>query len=597
LLSNCCPNAVPFLTPTRTKAFSTAHVDPAFEIVIGKLEESQAGLEQFPTEALEALNNGVAAYNDFLHLIGTVRCPTADPFPDATSALEPWTGKSGETAWATAATGAPAPLARDGDETNADYVGRIYDVAGICTAERGCTLAGGVAAAGKDCNGFEGCVYPCRYATQVFKDGYGRYVRQAGDGLAGLNTGARAYNDALSATQQNICPVLEEFVDAGAPLRPWTGRSGRTGWVLGATGARGNYGRQGSETNLAYVARIYDSAVASCQGRLDVALQIYADYVAGMETGLGLLHDGTAAYNALVGNGGAAVCPVLPDFPDAYTALHPWYGRGAGLTDWTLRATGVPGRYARSREETNVQYLERIYNVAGTCAAGGACALDHGTTTESVGAGGACNGGVGCVYPCAGAMAGVINSYRWYIGTVGASRIIQSNLGVACPYGYRCPTQEFQALGGTVLQGVEAFRDEINALVALLQGKMTTLLDNAAKSILCEIDCYDLASGVEKVGRGLCEDLLGQVWGGSLALWCLSVFLNVAAVAAAVLRVRLQGRGAGKEQDDSDSDDSNSEDSDSESDGSTDSGSSLPRVIRVARGLWKAPQSRRGSRS
>jgi len=114
---------------------------------------------------------------------------------------------------------------------------------------------------------------------------------------------------------------------------------------------------------------------------------------------------------------------------------------------------------------------------------------------------------------------------------------------------------------------VEAFEKDILKLVTLLQDKMTVLLDRASKDILCELDCYNIATGIGEVGGGLCKDLLGKIMGTSLALWLLSLFLQAAAVAAAVLCVRFKKKKYKIEKADSENSSDNSSDSDSDDTG------------------------------
>jgi len=102
-------------------------------------------------------------------------------------------------------------------------------------------------------------------------------------------------------------------------------------------------------------------------------------------------------------------CP----FEDVYTSttvLSPWAGRSDD-TKWKLLSTGDVGSYSRIGDESNVDYIERIYSVVGSC-----------------------EGGIDCNLPCSNTTKLISSEYQNYIATLETVNSMTSDLGLSCPW-------------------------------------------------------------------------------------------------------------------------------------------------------------------
>lgn len=271
--------------------------------------------------------------------------------------------------------------------------------------------------------------------------------------------------------------------------------------------------------------------------------------------GLNTLNDKISEYNDVLNDNiidagdNSNICPFLEQFESAQTSLEPWDNnrdtRGS-TTSWVQKDTGTVGSYARQGDETNVEYIERIYNIAGVCTSvvGADCILTANGIDTAVVFQETCNSGINCEYFCEEPMQEVFTQYSNYVNLMETAERATANLGVTCPPGRICPDPAFAAAGHpkTTAETVRAFGTEATDLLSSLLDEegLAGGLQDASAPVLCELECFFLAQAMQEVGEDLCVDLLDHVVGLSVALFFLGICLQGAGAFAAVLCVRLK---------------------------------------------------------
>mmetsp|Transcript_11370 Transcript_11370/g.17066 ORF Transcript_11370/g.17066 Transcript_11370/m.17066 type:complete len:847 (-) Transcript_11370:181-2721(-) len=236
-------------------------------------------------------------------------------------------------------------------------------------------------------------------------------------------------------------------------------------------------------------------------------------------------------------------CP----FNDTYTKssiLEPWNeNTGKISTTWILNSTGSYGDYARIGAENSTEYMKRIYSVAGICI-GPSCCLGNDCATIAIED--SCNGGVNCNYPCGNVGEKIAYGHVDYLEGDLIEKKMTADLGVKCPDGYSCPTGEFQSMGHSLTLydlittygiNVTATKDD---LVNLTETKVGEAMDEI-EDFLCNMDVSFVGKRYNQVEKEFCETMFGGFSQISGALWAIALLLEISAVLASVLSVRLRG--------------------------------------------------------
>eukprot|EP00588_Corethron_pennatum_P017129 CAMPEP_0194304654 /NCGR_PEP_ID=MMETSP0171-20130528/2338_1 /TAXON_ID=218684 /ORGANISM="Corethron pennatum, Strain L29A3" /LENGTH=629 /DNA_ID=CAMNT_0039055993 /DNA_START=850 /DNA_END=2739 /DNA_ORIENTATION=- len=208
-------------------------------------------------------------------------------------------------------------------------------------------------------------------------------------------------------------------------------------------------------------------------------------------------------------------CP----FNDAYTsttATTPWAGtRRSDETQWKLSSTGNVSSYLRIGDESNVDYIKRIYSVADSCEGEG--------VTD-------------CNSPCSNITKLISSEYQNYI----AVNRMTSDLGLSCPKNESCPSKEFQRKGRTLT--LAASLKLSRKKYERIESNSTSILNEIngkALKLSCSMDCSYIVNQYDLLQEEFCEHVLNNILLVSGGFWVISVFLNLSSVLAAILGVRL----------------------------------------------------------
>lgn len=244
-------------------------------------------------------------------------------------------------------------------------------------------------------------------------------------------------------------------------------------------------------------------------------------------------------------------CP----FADIYTKetiIKPWeLNIPTDVTPYVIRDNfGNPISYSRMASETAESYLGRIYNKAGICSAESSCCIAYDPlepTCESE-VYDDCDLGDNCVYPCENLKLGIIEGYKAFAILYDRERRMNADLGVVCPADFddSCPTAEFKATyADTTLVGlIENYKVKIIGTKDSLVSLASTSVGGAMAEVedfLCNMNVSFVERRYHEVRDDICIQLYGGVAQINWALWILGISLEVIAILAHVLVVRLRG--------------------------------------------------------
>jgi hypothetical protein len=259
------------------------------------------------------------------------------------------------------------------------------------------------------------------------------------------------------------------------------------------------------------------------------------------------------------------VCP----FRDTYTISNirtPWVANnGKEARIYVLNSTSPAAQdenwYRRaSLNETGLEYMTRIYNIAGRCVLQdtgaivnnpSGCCMQNSTTSIAVCSlqeGDWCTSGSACHNVCSSIKDAILRGYVFVLNSEDLEKRMRSDLGVFCPDGYSCPTSQFQTLGhnSTIFKDVEAFQLQLTNLSDIMLN-MTTLSIKEGKDAVEGLICHMNFSFVEKRYHQLHDDICQTFFGGIAQLhwfmWILALVLEITAIIGSILIVRMKWNG------------------------------------------------------
>lgn len=278
------------------------------------------------------------------------------------------------------------------------------------------------------------------------------------------------------------------------------------------------------------VTEIFDTVLTPVEGMQDMIETITT-------TALKVLNIGTSS-------AGIASCP----FQDRYTKesiLEPWTAHLSGsTTDWILKSTGTVGSYDRENtNESPLDYMTRIYNIAGICTDSTNCCLEDKCGLAPLEA---CNKGSDCIYPCDELYGLILLGYSSYWTAYNMEQDMTSDLGVICPENRQCPSIGFQNVGNehTLLELLELYETNITATTNDLVDLASTSVGNTMEEVqtfLCNMNVSFVEKRYDQIQDDLCVSMFGGITQLFLGLLLLGLCLQVTAVLAHILCVRLRG--------------------------------------------------------
>lgn len=267
------------------------------------------------------------------------------------------------------------------------------------------------------------------------------------------------------------------------------------------------------------------------------------------------------SYTALsIVNKATAANQILCPFNDTYTKdtfTKPWeLNRDSVTTPYVIRNNmGLPTPYMRLANEDAEAYLSRIYSKAGACSAPTSCCIKSSLTPPTVCQSNIyddCDHGSNCAYPCDSLKTGIVELYKKFVLIRQKEMAMIADLGLSCPsdtdddFDDTCPTQDFryQYSNETLFTRMSVYKDKIVATKDELVGIATTSVGDAmieVEDFLCTMNVSFVERRYEGVHEDICVTLLGGIAQINWALWFLAIFLEVVAILAHVLAVRVKG--------------------------------------------------------
>jgi hypothetical protein len=261
------------------------------------------------------------------------------------------------------------------------------------------------------------------------------------------------------------------------------------------------------------------------------------------DTALSMLNEATSS--------NLIFCP----FNDTYTEstiLSPWenWGSERNATPYIIRDNfGNPTTYSRVGAEESSAYLGRIYNKAGVCSQPSSCCIKNTTpplTCES-NVYDDCDFGDNCVYPCADLKTGIVDGFKKFVQLRNKELMMTADLGMSCPIdvGISCPTLEFRTeYSNSTLVGL---LDDYEQKMIGTQDSLVNLTYTSVGEAMVEVEdflCKMNASFVERRYDQVKYDVCGTLFGGLVqinwSLWFLGICLEIVAIMAHILLIRLQ---------------------------------------------------------
>ncbi len=256
------------------------------------------------------------------------------------------------------------------------------------------------------------------------------------------------------------------------------------------------------------------------------------------------------------------VCP----FQDTYAVSDmrtPWVSNSGRVnTRYVLNSTtgtNVDGNwyFRASQNESGLDYMSRIYNIAGRCVSSNSmdCCIRNSSSKIficNLNYGDWCTYGSACRNLCSDVSQAIIHGYVQVLNSMDIVEHMRSDLGIFCPTGQRCPTVQFQSMGhdSTILTDVDTFQVQFTNLSdALLNTAGISIQEG--KDAIEELICLMNFSFVEKRYRQLhvdvCETFLGGIAQMHWIMWILALVLEIIAVIGCMLIVRMKWHGEEEE--------------------------------------------------
>ena len=261
------------------------------------------------------------------------------------------------------------------------------------------------------------------------------------------------------------------------------------------------------------------------------------------DTALSMLNEATSS--------NLIFCP----FNDTYTEdtiLSPWenWDPERNATPYVIRDNfGNPTTYSRIGAEESDAYLGRIYNKAGICSQPLSCCIKNATPPLTCVSNiyDDCDFGDNCVYPCEGLRNGIVEGYQKFVQLSIKELKMTADLGLTCPVavGVSCPTIEFRTqYSNLTLVGL---LDDYEQKMIGTQDSLVNLSSTSVGEAMFEVEdflCKMNASFVERRYDEVKYDVCGTLFGGIVqinwSLWFLGICLEILAIMAHILTVRLQ---------------------------------------------------------
>jgi len=226
--------------------------------------------------------------------------------------------------------------------------------------------------------------------------------------------------------------------------------------------------------------------------------------------------------------------------------FEPWTAnQGKNQTAWLLFNTGLHGNYKRKGNESGLDYIDRIYNIAGYCNSSVSCCLNQNCSLNS---GYTCNSGSNCKYICSDQHSNIIKKYNYVLDAYSIQQRMTADWGISCPSDASCPTDIFRNLTNdsqTVADLITSSEHDIANTAERLMNTTTTpvglIMDN-----IHEFTCNTNISFVGLYYSLAKDEFCGAMVHGfaqiNVSLWVISAALEVLAVLLCILSIRLRGR-------------------------------------------------------
>jgi len=236
-------------------------------------------------------------------------------------------------------------------------------------------------------------------------------------------------------------------------------------------------------------------------------------------------------------------------FNDHYSAVNifePWMAnQGKDHTAWILSSTGLQGDYKRLGNESGLEYINRIYNVAGYCNSSLSCCLNQNCNLYS---GYSCNNGTNCNFNCSEKYSNIIRTYNLVLDAYDFQQNMTSDWGIVCPSHSLCPTENFRNL----INSNKTVADLVSSsegLVSMTMERLINTTESPLGGMMDNIHALTCNSNMSFVGLyySLAKDeFCGAMVHGfaqiNVSLWIISIALEVLAVLMCILSIRLRGR-------------------------------------------------------
>ncbi|KAL7444436.1 hypothetical protein ACHAXM_012038 [Skeletonema potamos] len=246
----------------------------------------------------------------------------------------------------------------------------------------------------------------------------------------------------------------------------------------------------------------------------------------------------------------STICP----FVDVYTKaniMEPWkLSRTNDVTPYIIRGNfGNSTSYERSGTEDGGEYLSRIYDKAGVCKIGDSCCVQITPAPPSPCSSNEiddCDYGINCDYPCEALQVVIAEGHAAFVSLYDKEHRMTADLGVVCPDGATCPTNEFKANYSnlTLVAQVENFETKISSTKDSLVALASTSVGQAmleVEDFLCNMNVSFVAGRYATIKDHICGKAFFGIEKLVWALFALGMSLEIMAIVSNVLSVRLSG--------------------------------------------------------
>lgn len=153
-----------------------------------------------------------------------------------------------------------------------------------------------------------------------------------------------------------------------------------------------------------------------------------------------------------------------------------------------------------------------------------------------------------CQYPCDILKTGIVEGHRAFVELHNKELAMTADLGVMCPidFGDTCPTQDFRAQYSnlTLVGLLEDYKGKIVETKDSLVNLASTSVGDAMMEVedfLCNMNVSFVERRYDQVQNHICEKLFGGLTQITWGLWLLGISLEMVAILAHILTVRLRG--------------------------------------------------------